>query len=202
MTTYQPGRSWLHRAPTGPKLAGIAAAMVVVVAFRTPLILACSAAVVVVLYLSCGAGLAGLGRQVRPMRWFVLGIVAVHAVTGAGTAAAWTQGLLTAGTLVVAVALAGLLTLTTSVTAMLDTVERALSPLRRVGVDASRVALVLALTIRSIPVIGGLAGQIRDALRARGRSRSVRAYAVPLVVRSLRQADALGEALVARGIDD
>ena len=73
---------------------------------------------------------------------------------------------------------------------------------RSLGVDAERVALVLALAVRAVPVVTGLAAEVRDAQRARGLGASPRAYAVPLVVRSLRHADALGEALVARGLDD
>ena len=47
-----------------------------------------------------------------------------------------------------------------------------------------------------------LARTIRDAQRARGLTADPRAFAVPLIVRSLRQADLTGEALRARGIDD
>jgi biotin transport system permease protein len=44
--------------------------------------------------------------------------------------------------------------------------------------------------------------EARDARRARGLERSARALLVPVVVRTMRQADRLGEALVARGVDD
>jgi biotin transport system permease protein len=106
------------------------------------------------------------------------------------------------GRLVVAVVLAGLVTLTTRVVDLLDVFERVLGPFRRVGVDAERVALMLALAIRTVPVVAGLAEEVRDAQRARGIGASPRAFAVPFVVRSLRHADALGEALIARGLDD
>jgi biotin transport system permease protein len=69
-------------------------------------------------------------------------------------------------------------------------------------VNAERAALVFTLAIRAIPVVAALAAEIRDAQRARGGGLDVRAYGVPLVVRSLRYSDALGEALVARGVDD
>jgi biotin transport system permease protein len=74
--------------------------------------------------------------------------------------------------------------------------------LRRVGVDPERIGLLLALGVRCVPVVVGLAEQVRDAQRARGLGASPRAFAVPLIVRSLRHADALGEALVARGVED
>ncbi len=56
--------------------------------------------------------------------------------------------------------------------------------------------------MRSVPVVAALAQRVRDASRARGREHDVRAFAVPLVVGALRQADALGDALRARGLDD
>ena len=77
-----------------------------------------------------------------------------------------------------------------------------LGPLRRVGVDAERIGLMLALAVRSIPVLVGLAEEVRQARAARGVQRSVRAFAVPFTIRALRHADRLGEALAARGVDD
>jgi biotin transport system permease protein len=53
-----------------------------------------------------------------------------------------------------------------------------------------------------VPVVAALAVEVRDAQRARGLTTSLRAFAVPLIIRALRHADALGEALVARGVDD
>jgi biotin transport system permease protein len=53
-----------------------------------------------------------------------------------------------------------------------------------------------------VPVLTGLAAEVRQARRARGAGRSVRAFAVPLVIRTVRYADRLGEALIARGVDD
>ena len=68
--------------------------------------------------------------------------------------------------------------------------------------DPDRVALVLALTVRAVPVLAGTYAQARDARRARGLERSPRALLVPLVLRTMRHADQLGEALAARGVDD
>jgi biotin transport system permease protein len=100
------------------------------------------------------------------------------------------------------VAAAGLVTLTTTTQELLDTLTRALGPLRRVGVDPERVALLLALAVRAVPVLASLAGDVRQARMARGAERSMRAFAVPFVIRAVRHADRLGEALAARGVDD
>ena len=54
----------------------------------------------------------------------------------------------------------------------------------------------------SVPVVAGLAREVREAQIARAATHSVRAFAVPLLVRALRDADAIGDALAARGFDD
>ena len=196
MNTYVPGRSWLHILPASVKLAGLAAGMVVVLLVDSPAGIAAAAGVTALLYLTAGM-VGALPAQVWSLRWLVAALVALQALTSG-----WAAAAVVTGRVVVAVVLAGLVTLTTRVVDLLDVFERVLRPLRRLRVDSERVALVLALAIRAVPVVAGLAAEVRDAQRARGLRGSVRAYAVPLVVRTLRHADALGEALVARGLDD
>jgi biotin transport system permease protein len=196
MTTYVPGRSWLHVLPASLKLAGLAAGMVAVLLVDSPAGIAAAAGVTVLLYLTAGM-VRALPAQLWSLRWLVAGLVALQLLTSG-----WASAVVVTGRVVVAVVLAGLITLTTRVVDLLDVFERVLRPLRPLRVDSERVALVLALAIRAVPVVAGLAAEVRDARRARGLHGSVRAYAVPLVVRTLRHADALGEALVARGLDD
>ena len=196
MNTYRAGGSWLHRLPAGAKLLGLAVAVAAVIAIGSPAGVAVATVVTVAFYGSAGL-LAALPAQVWSLRWLVVVLAGFKWIT-----AGWATAVVVTGRLVVAVALAALVTLTTRVAELLDVFERLLRPGRRIGIDPERVALVLALTIRAVPVVAGLAGEVRDAQRARGLGASPRAYAVPLVVRSLRHADALGEALVARGLDD
>ncbi|MFZ5847729.1 MAG: energy-coupling factor transporter transmembrane component T, partial [Actinomycetota bacterium] len=132
-----------------------------------------------------------------PLVW-VLGFVAVFHLVVTG----WERAVVFVGVITFLVLLAALVTLTTRTTDMVDAVVTAIGPLQRFGVDPERVGLMLALGIRSVPVVVGLAEEVRDAQRARGLTASPRAFAVPLIVRSLRHADALGDALVARGVDD
>jgi len=194
---YLPGTSPLHRMRAGTKL------LVMLSAGAGSVLLdhAWQVAVAVVLVLA-GYRVAGLSlrtalKQVRPLLWLV-GFVAVFHVVVSG----WERAVVFVGVIVSLVLLAALVTLTTRTTDMVDAVVHALRPLRRLGVQPERVGLLLALGIRSVPVVVGLAEEVRDAQRARGLSASPRAFAVPLIVRSLRHADALGDALVARGVDD
>ena len=196
MNTYLPGRSWLHRVPAAAKLAGLLVLLAVTFTLSSPTAVALAAVATVALYASAGLARA-VPAQVRPLRWLVLGLFVLQTLT-----AGWVTAVVVTGRLVVAVVLAGLVTLTTRIVDLLDVLERVLHPMRHVGVDSERVALVLALAIRAVPVVAGLAEEIRDAQRARGLPASPRAFAVPFVVRSLRHADALGEAIAARGLDD
>ena len=61
------------------------------------------------------------------------------------------------------------------------------------------LGLILFLGAHSVRIF---AEDWRQAQIARRATTSVGAFLVPLIVRSLREADALGEALVARGVDD
>jgi biotin transport system permease protein len=115
--------------------------------------------------------------------------------------AGWLVAGLMAGRLLVAVALATLFTLTTTVTAVLEAFDRLLRPFRR-WIDTERVGLLVALTIRCIPLVTEIVREVLEARKARGTRGTLRALAVPVIVRSLYAADALGEALAARGVDD
>jgi biotin transport system permease protein len=194
---YVPADSVLHRTPAGVKLATLAVVLtVLVLRSDLPSVLA-GAGLAALGYVVAGVGVRVSVAQVWPLRWFVLVLVAVQVWL-----ADVERALVTAGGLVVAVALAGLVTVTTRVTAMLAAFTALLRPLRPLRVDPDRVGLVLALAVRAVPVVADLARQVREAHAARGLPPDPRTYAAPLVVRTLRQADALGEALAARGLDD
>lgn len=194
---YLPGTSALHRAPAAGKLAGLAAAVVVLLALDGLPWLLVAAVVVAGLYALAGVPWRVAGAQLRPLLWFALVVLLLQLVL-----AGWAVAVATVLTFTLAVALAALVTLTTRVSAMLDVAERGLGPLRRVGVDPARVALVLALAIRGVPLIAGTVRTVREAQQARGITRNPLVLLVPVLVRVLRQADTLGEALAARGVDD
>lgn len=194
---YLPGSSPVHRVGAGPKLLALLAAGVALAIWRSPWHVAVALAAVLLLYAVARLPLRVLGRQVLALAW-----VAVPLLVFQWAFASWRTGVGVVGSFVTLVLLAGLVTLTTRTTAMLDAVVRVCGWLRRFGVDPDRVGLLLALGIRSVHVVLGLAQEVREAQHARGLRSSPRAFAVPLIVRSLRHADRLGEALSARGVDD
>lgn len=194
---YVPGSSLLHRSPAGLKLVLLGAAGVVSVLLDQPWQVLVALGVVLVLYGVAGLPLRTLARQLRPLLWLGAVTAVFHVVVNG-----WQRAFVVVGLLAVLVLLAALVTLTSRTTDLVDAVVTGCRPLRVLRVDPERIGLVIALGIRCVPVVIGLAEEVRDAQRARGLAASPRAFAVPLLVRSLRYADALGEALTARGLDD
>ena len=196
LTVYRPGDGLLHRMPAGPK-ALLLLAIVLGVSLLPSVwwSAAVVAGVTVVAYALAGLGMRELGRQLVAVRWVVV-------ITLAGQLLFLTPEAAVANTsrVLAAILLAGLLTLTTRVTDLLDAVERMLAPFRRLGLDPQRVALLLTVTLTTVPVLARLASGVREAQRARGARAGIVTFVVPFLVVSLKHADELGEALTARGV--
>ena len=101
-----------------------------------------------------------------------------------------------------AIGAANLFTLTTRIDDLITAVERGLRPLDRFGVQPERLGLLVGLTLQAVAAVSSIAREKREEQRARGIQGSVSAFAIPLMVRTVRHSDELGEALAARGIGD
>ena len=194
---YQPGNSVLHRLSAGTKMLALVAFVIGLLFVHQPIWLVVPAALLVLGYLAARLPGPVIGAQLAPLRWFLPLLVVVQ-----GLLVGWTSAALSGGVLLLSVAAAALLTLTTRVTAMLDEMTGLLRPFHRFGVDPDRVGLLLALTIRCVPLLVSLVREVGEARQARGGGFSLRALIAPTLVRALRASDAMGEALIARGVDD
>ncbi|MFB9309356.1 biotin transport system permease protein [Agromyces hippuratus] len=193
---FHPGRSLVHRTPALAKL-GLLAVLVTVIALQTSLVaLAVASGLVAALFVVARLPVGLVWRQIVPILWLLAFAVPVQVIFGG-----WEAAATMAVRLVLAVALAALYTLTTPVTATLDAMQALLRPLRR-WIDADRVGLTLALTIRCVPLLADIVREVLEARKARGAEGSVMALAVPVIVRALQTAEHLGDALTARGFDD
>lgn len=194
---HRPGTTPLHRLPAGTKLSALLlAGPAVALTHGWPSTL---------IGLGATAGLIVLARlQVLALGRALRGLLVLVVVLGGWLAwqVGWQRSLDTVGDLVILVLLATIVTTTTPVDAMLDAIERALHPLRAAGVNPERVALAFSLVLRAIPATIGLAEETRDAARARGLERDVRARLTPFAIRVVSDAQATGEALHARGVGD
>jgi len=196
-TTYLPGNTVIHRLPAGIKLVLLAATGVALTVLNRWWEPVAVLGVVLACYLLAGFPVRTIAAQLRSMSWVLLAISVFQLVVSG-----WQSMVDVIVTLAAMVLAAGLVSLTTGMEALTEVLLRILRPFRRFGVAPERMALLISLSVRSVSVIAGLAQEVRDAQRARGLGGSARAFAVPLLVRSLRHAEALGEALMARGLDD
>ena len=120
---YYPGTSFVHRAPTLLKLALLSAGVIGSSFIQDPWYLAAALLAVAILTVLSGVPLRVLWSQVAPILWLLVVAVPLQVVF-----AGWLVAGLMAGRLLVAVALAALFTLTTTVTSVLERSEE-----RRVG---------------------------------------------------------------------
>ncbi len=101
-----------------------------------------------------------------------------------------------------------LLTLTTSPISLTDGIEKLLSPLKKIGVPAHELAMMMTIALRFIPTLLEETDKIMKAQMARGadfesgnvlkRAKSLVPLLVPLFVNAFRRADELAMAMEAR----
>lgn len=193
---YVPRDSIVHRLPAGPKLLILFTGSVVLFAVSGIPIHAGELLVVAGLYGVARLPWRAVLHQLRPALLFLVPIFLFHVfVTD------WMLGLETVLKILVLLLLAVLVTLTTRLSDMIDVVERAARPLRHAGVNPSKLGMMLSIVIRFIPLMMREAGEILEAQRARGLDRSAIALLVPLLIKTLKMADDLSDAIEARGYD-
>ncbi|OZI74088.1 energy-coupling factor transporter transmembrane component T family protein [Bordetella genomosp. 12] len=189
---YTPGVTVLHRLPASLKLIVLMGAGVGLFALDDARYLGLAWLVSVLLVAVCRPGWVKLWRQLRGL---VLIVLAVALFT------AWTQNWAAAlAVLARSAALIGLamvVTLTTPVPALLHVIEQGLRPFSR-WIDPCRVSLAFALCLRFVPEIGRNYQDIREAQAARGLSHHPLALLVPLIVRTLKRAEEVAQAIDAR----
>lgn len=103
---------------------------------------------------------------------------------------------------------ASLLTLTTSPISLTDGIEKLLNPLKRIGVPAHELAMMMTIALRFIPTLLEETDKIMKAQMARGadfetgniisRAKAMVPLLVPLFISAFRRADELALAMEAR----
>ena len=196
LSLYVPGDSLVHRVSAGTKLLILFAASVTLFAVSGIAVHAMELLVIAGLFRTAGLPWRDTLHQLRPALLFLVPIFVFHVfVTD------WMLGLETVLRIVVLLLLAVLVTLTTRLSDMIEVVERAARPLRHVGVNPSKVGMMLSMVIRFIPLMMRQAQEILEAQRARGLDRNAIALLVPLLIKTLKMADDLSDAIDARGYD-
>lgn len=179
------------------RLAGLVLLGVLLLRIHDARLLAFLLAAVAAASVLAGSRPGQLWRSVRAVVPLVVIVLVAH-----GVVSGWEHAIVTALRICVLVTAAAAVTLSTRSGDLLAVLTAATRPLRPLGIEPARVALVLAMTMRFVPLIGERLGAIREAQRARGLERPGPSVLPPLLVGTLRLADELADALDARGAAD
>lgn len=187
----------LHRCPAGLKLAVLASAGTGLMAVASPVVMLVCLALTLLGFRLAGFGPRLIWRQIRPMLWMLAVLLLVQ-----GWLAGWTLAALIVLRILTLMLLAALVTLTTRSEVLIATFEHVLTPLAPLGVNPAKVGLALALALRFLPVIAEEAARVREAQAARGLGSHPLALILPLIVRVLKAAEEVAEAIEARSGHD
>lgn len=216
---YYPGESWVHRLDSRIKiivtLAYIVALFIVPDFWGFLIAIAALAIVIAVSRVPLHFILKGL----KPIFLIILFtfVINMFMIPGRVIAHVWIltiteEGLYTAffmaGRLILLIIGSSLLTLTTKPINLTDGIESLLSPLKRIGVPAHELAMMMTIALRFIPTLLEETDKIMKAQQARGadfesgniirRAKSLIPLLVPLFISAFRIAQELAMAMEAR----
>lgn len=193
ISLYMSQITWLHRIPAGIKLVSVAALSILVLSIDRwePLTFVFLAGCLV------AASLGGQGiLRVWDLRALLPIIVAIGVLQA--FVASIDAALLSVLRILSMVLLADLVTMTTSMQAMMRAVLPAFSPLRWVGISPKRLSLAVALMIRFIPLLVAQWQAQRDAWRSRSKRKPGFRLLVPFIAQAMRRTHQVAESVAAR----
>lgn len=190
---YSAGHSVIHRLPAGFKLLLLFGAGIGLFYIKDWHWILIGLGSGMVLYPLAQIPLRLLLRQLYTLSWLIA-LLAVFQWWAQG----WQVAITASARLLCLLLLANLLTLTTRTTDSIDALTRALKGLRFIGLNPERISLTISLTLRFLPVIIEVTHEVRAAQKARGLEFSLLATAVPVIVRTLKMADDIADAIDAR----
>ena len=194
LTLTSPVESPLHRLPASAKLAALAVLGITLGLTSQAAILTGFLVIVWLAYLPLGlAETLQMPRRLVPLWPFVLVIGGWHILRGTPEV-----GLAISLRMVIMVAAATLVLLTTRFDELLATFPSLMRPLAWTGLPVRRIALALAMTLRFIPVLSQRASDLSRAWRARSPRKPRHRLLTPLALAALDEADHAAEALRAR----
>jgi len=159
-------------------------------------------------------------KGLRPILFLVILTLILHVFLTKGGDVIWQwrfisieeeglyTGLFMVSRILLLIMFTSLLTLTTSPLELTDGIEYLLSPLKRIGVPASELAMMMTIALRFIPTLLEEAEKIMKAQMARGadfesgniikRAKNLIPLLVPLFISAFRRADDLALAMESR----
>lgn len=196
LALYIPRSSPIHRLPAGIKLLACLAGTTVIALLGNIWLLAFALLLTLALFALARLPLRAITGALRPLLLIGGAIVTLQlALSG------WPDAAATSLRLPALVLLASLVTYTTPLSDMIETVTRAASPLARFGISPPKLGLAIALAMRFIPALAKDWREIEQARAARGATGPAFLAIGPLILRILSMTNALGDAIASRDFD-
>jgi biotin transport system permease protein len=190
-----PRKTRAHDIRAGRKLLALAVLSAVLFSVQSLWVLGLLLGVVGLIHLSLGKDVLRYALwMMRPIAIFVAIILVFHIITGDMAA-----GLVIVLRMLVLVALANLVTMTTKLDDMIAVVEWLLTPLACLGVNTRVFGVATAMVIRFTPVLINKATALGESWRARSSKRATWRIIMPLFLTAVDDAERVAEALKARG---
>ncbi len=188
--------NWLSRVPAGVKLAALALFSIALVPVDDWRILAAALLALGAIY--AGFGRYGLARLklLRPLLPLLVVIGAVQALSND-----WEAGAVIVMRLVAMLLAADLVSMTTTMSALMEVLAPPLRLLRPLGVNPRKMSLAVALVLRFVPVLMTRWRAREEAWKARSSRRVPVRLIAAFFAEILQLADRVAEALDARGFD-
>lgn len=194
ISLYLEQQSWLHRLPTSAKLIALALSSVALLTVASPWIMLAALLGTILIYLSLAPqGWRHLSAA-RPLIPFLLAILVIHYLTDT-----LVEGCVSLGRLLTLFLVANLVTLTTRMSDMINTLQPCFKPLQLFGIQPRSLALAIALMIRFAPVLAKVLESLDEAWRARGGGKQKWRLLVPLIIQGITLSEHVADALAARG---
>ena len=216
---FFPGDSLLHRLDPRTKIVLLFFFLAAIFIFDSPLAYAALTAFTAALIAVSRVPPFLMLKALKPLSWIIAFTFVIHLVSTPGDAffhvwlfdLTWqgaAKGFFIALRLALLILLSALLTYTTSPLALTDALETLMQPLRRVGVPAHEIAMMMTIALRFVPTLIEEADKIMKAQQARGadftegsvieRVKGFGPVLVPLFISAFRRADDLALAMEAR----
>ena len=216
---YFPGDSLLHRMDPRVKILLLICFILGIFFFDTAGAYALLSLLVLVLFRQAEIPMGTMVRSLRPLLWLIIFTFIIHLFSTPGEelvrlwffSATWEglrQGCFISLRLILLILMSSLLTFTTSPVKLTDSLEDLLSPMKRIGVPAHELAMMMTIALRFIPTLIEETDKIMKAQQSRGadfmtgnllqRARHMVPVLVPLFISAFRRADELAMAMEAR----
>ena len=216
---YFPADSPLHKLDARCKIISLMCLIIGIFVFDTQLDYVIWSAVILALMLISKIPLKMFFSSIKPLIWIIAFTFILHLFSGGGTVIAhlgmfeitWdglANGTFVCLRLFLLMFGASLLTFTTPPLMMSDALEDLMKPLKKIGVPAHELAVMMTIALRFIPTLLEETDKIMKAQKSRGadfttgsivqRIKAVMPILIPLFISAFRRADELAMAMEAR----